>query len=740
MNRLPLAPVALLVLLPWIAAEGGDFNRDVAPIFVKRCLECHRGAEASGNLNLTSAKGIGQGGDSGPVIAAEKPDDSLLFRRIRDGEMPPAKQGKSQRLSRKEVATIREWISGGAAWPQGRTLDPYEMTTEKRGGRDWWSLQPVRRPKIPAVAARDRAANPIDAFVLRDLESRGWTLAPPADQRTLVRRVYFDVIGLPPTYEEVEAFVRDDSADAYARLVDRLLASPHYGERWARYWLDVVRYAETCGYERDQVKPNVWKYRDWVVDAFNRDLPLDRFVLEQLAGDELPDRSEQTVIATGFLRLGTWNDEPNDAQEYQYDRLEDMVHATGTAFLGLTIKCARCHDHKFDPIRQEDYYRLASAFWAGYITPGGDVLGGPDAKKLGFDVLGWTDRSANPPPLHLLKKGDYRRAGPEVPFGHLSLLPELNRAVSSPPLSAATTHRRRQLAEWIVDPRNPLTPRVWVNRLWQHHFGRGLVRSPDNFGFMGDKPTHPELLDWLADELVRSGWSTKHIHRLMLLSSTYRQSALHPRFEEYAEKDSDNRLWWHAERQRLDAEAVRDALLAVSGNLDLSRLGGPSFAPTIGSDALEGLSMKGNAWHASPPAEQRRRSIYLFTKRSLLLPLATTFDFPDTTLPCAQRDVTTVAPQALALLNNQFVHEQSESLAHRALAVSGHDGTRIDVAWQLALSRKPTDAEKSAAQQHVESQRRHFTAAGHKAADVDVWAWTSLCHVLLNTNEFIYID
>jgi hypothetical protein len=343
------------------------------------------------------------------------------------------------------------------------------------------------------------------------------------------------------------------------------------------------------------------------------------------------------------------------------------------------------------------------------------------------------------PPLHLLKKGDHRRPGPEVPFGYLSLLPALDRAVRPPPSGAATTHRRLQLAEWIVDPRNPLTPRVWVNRLWQHHFGRGLVRSPDNFGFMGEKPTHAGLLDWLADELVRSGWSTKHMHRLMLLSSTYRQSSLHPRFEEYAERDPDNRLWWRAERQRLDAEALRDSLLAVSGNLDRSRIGGPSFSPTIGEDALEGLSMKGNAWRASPPLEQRRRSIYMFTKRSLLLPLATTFDLPDTTLPCAQRDVTTVAPQALALLNNQFIHEQSEALARRAMAAKGDDD-KIDAIWQRALSRKPSATEKSAAREHVESQRGHFAAVGHKATGVHLWAWASLCHVLLNTNEFVYVD
>ena len=389
------------------------------------------------------------------------------------------------------------------------------------------------------------------------------SLAPPADKRTLIRRVYFDLLGLPPTYEEVEAFAKDNSPDAYEKLIDKLLASPHYGERWGRYWLDVARYAETCGYERDQVKPDVWKYRDWVIKAFNDDMPYDRFVLEQLAGDELPDASASTVIATGFIRLGTWNDEPNDPNEYKYDRLEDMVGATSTAFLALTVKCARCHDHKFDAIRQTDYYRMAGAFWAGFIEPGPrEHLGGPNAKALGHDgVFGWTDRGRDVPPIKLLKKGDPNRPGAVVEPGHLSTVPALDKPLASPPASAKTTTRRLQLAQWIVDPKNPLTARVWVNRVWQYHFGFGLVRTPDNFGFTGEKPTHPELLDWLASEFVAGGWRTKRLHKLILLSATYRQSSLHPKQDEYAKTDAGNRLWWRAERRRLDAEALRDSLL-----------------------------------------------------------------------------------------------------------------------------------------------------------------------------------
>ncbi len=319
-----------------------------------------------------------------------------------------------------------------------------------------------------------------------------------------MRRVYFDLLGLPPTCEEVEAFANDKSPNAYEKLIDKLLASEHYGERWGRYWLDVARFAETCGYERDQVKPDVWKYRDWVIKAFNSDVPYDRFVLEQLAGDELPNANANTTVATGFIRLGTWNDEPNDPNEYKYDRLEDMVGATSTAFLGMTVKCARCHDHKFDAIRQTDYYRMAGAFWAGFIEPGPrEHLGGPDAKALGHTgVFGWTDRGKEVPPIKLLKKGDPNRPGAVVEPGHLSMISALDKPLTVPPASAKTTTRRLQLAQWITDPQNPLTARVWVNRVWQYHFGQGLVRTPDNFGFTGDKPTHPELLDWLASELV----------------------------------------------------------------------------------------------------------------------------------------------------------------------------------------------------------------------------------------------
>ncbi len=708
-----------------------DFEKDVAPILIKRCLECHNESDSNGKLSLSSAERLMGGGESGAVITPGQPQVSLLLQRVEHGEMPPEKQGKSQKLSQGEIDVLKEWIASGAKWPQGRALDLYESTSEVRAGRDWWSLQPVKRADpfaTPGSLANGTSGtqtrNPIDAFIQRQLAAESLKPAPQADRRTLLRRVYVDLIGLPPTADEIATFEADASPDAYEKVVDRLLESQHFGERWARYWLDLVRYAETSGYERDQEKPGAWRYRDWVIKAINDDKSYDRFIVEQLAGDELPNRTEETVIATGFLRLGTWNDEPNDAEEYKYDRLEDLMHVTGTAFLGLSLKCARCHDHKFDPIPHADYYKVASAFWAGPIEARGrELLGGPSKEELGFDVLGWTDIRREHAPLRMLRKGDPRHPLAAVAPGHLSLVPAMHRPVEAAPADVKTTRRRLQLANWIVDPQNPLTARVFVNRVWQGHFGQGLVRSPNNFGFKGEKPTHPELLDWLASELVRNGWRTKPLHKLMVMSATYMQSSLHPQQDEYAAIDSANRFWWKMERKRLDAESLRDALLHASGRLDL-KVGGPSFKPDISAEALEGLSRKSAAWRASTPDEQRRRSIYTYLQRSLLPPLMTTFDLCDSTEPCGQRDVSIVAPQALALLNNPFAHEQSESLAIRVTSAKTEESSsdastlkqHVRAVWRAVLARDPNEREERAAIAHVAAQRKKFADAPNGVA------------------------
>lgn len=713
------------------ADSNDSFSRDVAPILVKRCLECHNERDASAGLILSDKAAVFKGGESGPAVVPGNLDKSLIIEKVRSGEMPPPKRGHSQKLSVAEITTLQNWVTAGAPWPDGRKLDLYEATNDVRGGRDWWSLQPVRRPVVPTINVASQSYSPVDAFIQSRLNELGMNPAPAADRATLIRRLFHDLLGLPPSYEEIREFESDQSPDAYERLVDRLLSSPHFGERQGRIWLDLVRYADTCGYERDQEKPYAWKYRDWVIAAINSDLPWNQFILEQLAGDELPDRTESTVIATGLLRLGTWNDEPNDADEYKYERLEDLVHVTSTAFLGLTVKCARCHDHKFDPIPQSDYYRLAAAFWPGAIEPRGrELLGGPTRDELGFDVMGWTD-IRQPPPLHLLRKGEHKHPLGVVEPGHLTLIPALDRPLEPAPLGAKTTHRRRQLAEWIALPENPLTPRVLVNRLWMNHFGSGLVRSADNFGFTGDKPTHPELLDWLAAEVSRQESplsnapigsaatrksAVKSLHRLLITSFTYRQASLHPKQDLYAAQDAGNRFWWRAERRRLDSESLRDRMLIVGGDLD-TRMSGPGFKPTIQAEALEGLSRKEGAWKPSSLAEQRRRAVYMFSQRSLLPPLMTTFDFVDTTLPCVQRPVSTVAPQALALLNNSFAHERSAALAERGLReISETPATslldrHIRRVWQISLGRDPSKSEIDAARSHVQQQTARFESS-----------------------------
>ncbi len=676
-----------------------DFESDIAPLIAGRCLECHNSRDERGGLDLSTAEGTMRGGDSGPAIDLQDPTQSLLLQRIQAGEMPPSSSGgESRSLAPEEIARLQAWIGEGAKWPADRRLDPYERTSSTRAGRDWWSLQPLVRPEIPAIEVPPEAleGNAIDRFVIARLAAHDLQMAPPADRRVLARCAFFDLWGLPPTPEQIDRFVADNRPDAWPRLLDTLLASPHYGERWARHWLDVVRFAETCGYERDQLKPGIWKYRDWVIDALNSDMPYDQFVTWQLAGDEIPDRTEDSVIATGMLRAGTWNDEPNDPADYLYERLEDMIHVTSSAFVGLTVKCARCHDHKFDPIPQTDYYRIAGSFWAGYL--GQANLGGPSAEQLGFDVFGWTDRSPAVEPLHLLVQGDRHQPRSVVPPGFLSAVAELDRPLDPPPEGAKTTHRRLNLARWIVDARHPLTARVMVNRLWLHHFGEGLVRTPDNFGFKGDPPTHPDLLDWLAAEFMQPRtahsdpsqpspvpWSLKRMHKLIMMSACYRQASTHPCEADYVQRDASNRLLWRFNRQRLDAESLRDAMLSCSGELN-PKMGGPSFYPQMSAEALEGLSRKSNAWQDSPADERRRRSIYMMTMRSRILPLMTAFDFCDTTRPCGQRDVTTVPTQALALLNNQLVHDQSRALARRLqLESPANTKGQIVLAWRRCL-------------------------------------------------------
>ena len=696
-------PALILLSLP---LQAVDFEKEIAPIIVRRCLECHNSIDHQGGLDLTSLKSAIAGGDNESSIQSAI-GENFLLQRITSGEMPPEINGTPQPLPDEELALLTKWISAGANWPIERRLDYYEATTDSHAGRDWWSLRPVSNPTIPTSTNTPMGkAKAIDAFIKARLTNNNLTAAPPADKRTLLRRLHYDVTGLPPSPAAMTAFLANDNPAAYEVEIDKLLATHHFGQRWARYWLDLVRFADTCGYERDQLKPNIWKYRDWIIDAFNSDMPYDRFVRDQLAGDEVEYRDVQSVIATGMIRAGTWNDEPNDAADYVYTRLEDMVHTTTSAFLGLTVKCARCHNHKFDPIPQTDYYRIASLFWPGYI--GQANLGGPSPEQLGFDVFGWTDRNNNPTELRLLIKGERHRPADVVQPGPLSAVTLLDKPFNPTQPNANTTQRRLQFANWVTNSKNPLTARVLVNRIWQHYLGAAIVRTPNNFGFKGTPPTHPQLLDYLASELVSGQWKMKRIHKLILLSATYQQASIHPQQATYAQRDFLNTFWWRANRKRLDAEALRDSMLSISGRLD-SKLGGPAFYPKMADDALEGLSRKASAWPTSPLQERNRRSIYMISKRAQLLPLMTTFDFADTTLPCARRESTIVAPQALALLNNHFVHAQSDALAERLTIEHPQDASaQITRLWNLAFTRDPTDSEFAVARQHVTNQSIYF--------------------------------
>jgi hypothetical protein len=635
-----------------------------------------------------------------------------------------------------------------------------------------WAFQPVRRPDVPVVRDRAWVRTPIDAFILAKLEAAGLQPAPPAERRTLLRRVYLDLIGLPPTPEEQRAFLADDRPDAFARVVDDLLARPEYGERWARHWLDVARYAETNGYERDGAKPSAWRYRDCVIDAFNKDKPYDRFVTEQLAGDEIDDTNAETQIATTFLRLGTWDDEPAEPMMDRYDQLDDVLGTTASAFLGITLRCARCHDHKFEPFSQEDYYRMLAVFEplnrpqrkrADLTRPVGtpEQLANPLLAMYLPRAYIWYEQGPKTPATHILQRGNPARPKKEVTPGLPAVLVN-----AQPPQPKARTHstgRRLWLARWLTDPQNPLTARVMVNRIWQSHFGRALVGTPNDFGVMGERPSHPELLDWLACSFTENGWSLKKLHRLIVLSNTYQQAASiadcglqianskagNPQsaIRNPQSIDPKNRLLGRWPQHRLQAEVVRDSMLAVSGTLNPQR-GGPSMYPTLPRAVLEGQSRPGDGWGKSEARQQHRRSIYIFVKRSLAVPELDLLDAPDTTSSCEMRPISTTAPQALTFLNGAFANDMAKELASRLEREVGRDSSAlVRRAFELAFCRPPHAEELqtcieflSKQEQLIAAEARAAERKDHKPAEATVQrkALEALCLVLLNANEFVY--
>jgi hypothetical protein len=595
---------------------------------------------------------------------------------------------------------------------------------------DLWSLQPLRRPEPPAVRDAAWPHNPIDRFILAALEAKGIKPTAPADKLTLIRRATFDLTGLPPTPEEIDAFVADNSPDAYPRLIDRLLASKRYGERWARHWLDLARYADSDGYESDEDRPTAYHYRDFVIKSLNDDLPFDTFVKWQLAGDEYEPDNPWARVATGFCTAGPVvflkanEGTPRELEQIRADELDDVVSTVGSAFLGLTVGCARCHDHKFDPVPTRDYYRLAAVFAPskrGEITVKGSIK-----------ALALSDNGREPGKTYRLARGDPSRKAEEVTAGFLSVLsatPTFARWQLPPPPGRMSTFQRRALAEWLTDldsGAGRLLARVIVNRLWQHHFGEGLVRTPNDFGHQGERPTHPELLDWLATELIREGWHLKPIHRLILTSAVYTQGiATDPAA---LTADPDNHLLGRRRPLRLEAEAVRDSILAVSGKLDVTMYG-PAVKPFIPPEVMAGRNKDKLPRPAADGPAQWRRSVYLFTKRSLQTPFLEVLDAPNAAGSCGRRTRSTVAPQALLFLNDGFLRTQAGFFADRVLAEGGAepDG-RVRLAYRLALGRVPTAAEAEAARRFLDGQ-----GSGRGA-------YVNLCQVLFGLNEFVYVD
>ena len=808
-----------------------DFKKDIYPLLKRRCLACHNQKTQVHGLRLDRKSFALKGGNSGtPAIVPGKSSDSLLYRYTSglDPEivMPPT----GPRLSHKELEMIKTWIDQGAAW--GTSRDGLET---KPLPIKHWSFQPIINPRVPEVKNDGWVKTPIDSFISAKLEAKGWKPAAPAKPYQLLRRIYLDLIGIPPTIIEQTAFLKHPSEESYETLVNDLLSRPAYAERWARHWLDLVRYAETNGYERDSTKPNAWKYRDYVIRSFYKDKPFDRFVLEQLAGDELVDSSAETLLATGFFRLGPWDDEPANPLTDRFDQLDDIVSTTSQVFLGLTLGCARCHDHKFDPLTLKDYYSMVAIFNGLERPRSGRVemdlpVGSPEQldkyrtiskkiEQIKKNLLQLKNRlqkthlqsgrshlptaviraflteniTGRRDPLALsfkeqlekevsanlldtsrlkikdmeLKIKDFESARGQLPRGYFMHEPKSNPApthmlihgrATNPGLEvfpavpavlvkskiqfesrSKTSGRRLALARWLTHSSNPLTARVIVNRVWQKHFGYGLVRSPNNFGVIGEKPTHPRLLDWLAHWFIKQGWSLKKLHHLIVTSQSYQMSRqLNPN---YMKKDPENLLLWRLPRVRLEVEAIRDSMLAVSGRLN-RKMFGPSMFPQISEGALAGHSDPDTVWQPSIEEERSRRTIYVFLKRSMIVPMLEVLDLCDTTKTAPKRTTTNVAPQALTLFNGEFVNRQARYLASRLENEVGTNWERqIKRAFILALARPPTLHEKEVLLKFLkEESQNQLDNSVISFENARLVALREMCRVILNLNEFVYPD
>jgi hypothetical protein len=766
------------------SAKAKFFESKIRPLLSARCFKCHGKKKQSGGLRVDALSTLLKGGESGSALVAGKPDESLLVEAINweSLEMPPT--GK---LPVGEIALLTKWIADGAFWPEHDAVlrdDAPATPNITEEDRSWWAFQPVANPAVPAPDTAGWSRNEVDRFISRKLQSSNLAPAPEADRRTLIRRVYADMIGLPPSNEAVETFINDESPDAWQKVINRLLDSPQYGERWGRHWLDLVRYSESDGYRADTYRPNMWRYRDWVIQSFKNDKPFDQFVREQIAGDELDPHNPDAVVATAYWRLYLYEYNQRDVRGHWRAIIDELTDITGEAFLGMSVGCAKCHDHKFDPILRKDYFRLQAFFSS--IEPRDDIaLATPDQKSaFNKEQSEWESKTQDlrdqiaaikapylakqrtsavekfPPDVREIAKRpakewstherqimnlvqrqidfEYDRvklqdvdqkkvdelkvelkkfddlkpaplpvsltvtdAGPkptptpipddrrnqDVLPGMLTVLNPNPAEIIRPELAPESTGRRAALARWLTSPENPLSTRVIVNRIWQYHFSKGIVETSSDFGQLGEPPSHPELLEWLTTYFVESGQSFKALHRLILNSATYRQSAAHPEASKYALSDPRNRLRWRWDIRRLAAEQIRDAVLAASGELD----------PKAGGAAVA----------ASTP----RRSVYTAVRRNSPDPMLKAFDVADGFNSTADRDVTTTPTQSLLMINGQWMFDRSAAFAGRvdkAVAKSLSPGSNVaqanvQTAWQIAFGRSPNDAELESASRYLDS-------------------------------------
>ncbi|MGV3723886.1 MAG: PSD1 and planctomycete cytochrome C domain-containing protein, partial [Actinomycetota bacterium] len=808
------------------AEEARFFETNVRPVLFEQCSKCHGPVQQSGNFRTDSLAAMLKGGVRGAGIVPGHPEKSLLLKAILHQEGAP-KMPPGKKLTDRQLADLARWIKMGAPWPSSAAPAAGARNTAQH-----WSFQPVAKVTPPKVKDAAWVKTPVDAFILAGLEAKGLRPNPPADKRTLIRRATFDLTGLPPTPAEVDAFINDLSPNAFAKVVDRLLASPAYGERWGRHWLDLARYADSNGLDENVHYGNAWRYRDWVVSAFNRDEPYNQFLVKQVAGDLLPPTEDvkernDRFLATGFLAVGPKFISEVDTEKVLIDIVDEQLDTLGRTTMGLTLGCARCHDHKFDPISNKDYYALAGIFKSTKVL---DILKKPrmwhenplvipeeqavidahqkkvtahqklvdgllaeaktlfqaanpgkplpknvetalpaprlaELQKLRNELTQLAKNAPEPPramglaegavvdlPIHI--RGSHLELGEKVPRRFPLILASAAKATFTPKQSG-----RLQLAEWLTSPDHPLTGRVIVNRVWRWHFGRGIVGTPDNFGLLGEDPSHPELLDWLATAFVSTpqsihgstnpasnrpsidplspspidpngcGWSFKAMHRLLMLSNTY-QMASAPN-ERAMKVDPENRLWWRADLRRLEVEEMRDSLLAVSGLLDRK----------IGGRALQLKNREYVFDHTSKDAtkyDSRRRTLYVPVVRNNLYDVFQLFDFGDASIPEGNRPATTVAPQALFMMNSDLVIDAAEALAAKTLERSDLDTPRrINLLYQEAYGRVPTPTEREKGVQVLAGFEKAANEPDAAKRQSKAWSW--YCHVLLAANEFVYL-